>query len=94
MNLLPRTARTLFIGLSFTGVCACNGATTHSATIRPTYDKATGHLKELAFDANDNGRVDDIIVGECGADTAYYQAYWMADMFIYPGPDRVPPSGK
>lgn len=58
MNLLPRTARTLFIGLSFTGVCACNGATTHSATIRPTYDKATGHLKELAFDANGNGRVD------------------------------------
>ena len=48
----------LVIGMLFTGVCGCNGATTHSATIRPSYDKATGQLKELAYDANGDGRVD------------------------------------
>jgi hypothetical protein len=58
VNLLARTARTLIIGLSFTGVCACNGAAKHTATIRPSYDKATGQLKELAYDANGNGRMD------------------------------------
>jgi hypothetical protein len=58
VNLLARTSRTLLIGLSFTGVCACNGAAKHTATIRPSYDKATGQLKELAYDANGNGRVD------------------------------------
>ena len=57
MNLLSRTARTLFIGLSFAGVCACNGAPKHTASIRPSYDKATGQLKELAYDANGNGRM-------------------------------------
>jgi hypothetical protein len=58
VNLLPRTARTLLIGLSLTGVYACNGAAKHTATIRPSYDDATGRLKELAYDANGNGRVD------------------------------------
>ena len=58
MNLLARTTRTLFIGLSLAGVCACNGAAKHTATIRPSYDKATGQLKELAYDANGNGRPD------------------------------------
>jgi hypothetical protein len=45
-------------------------------------------------DANGNGRLNEVIVGECGADTAYEQAYFMADMLLYPGPDRLPPSGK
>jgi len=45
-------------------------------------------------DANGNGRADEILSGECGADVAYQEAYFMADMFIYPGADRVPPSGK
>jgi len=58
VNSFSRTARALFIGLSFTGVCACNGATTHTAAIRPSYDQATGQLRELAYDANGNGRVD------------------------------------
>ena len=58
MNLLTRIARTLLIGLSLTGVYGCNGAATHTATIRPSYDNATGRLKELAYDANGNGRVD------------------------------------
>lgn len=64
--------------------------------MQPIVDELSVLGKNLltGTDANDNGRVDDIVAGECGADTAYYQAYWMADMFIYPGPDRVPPSGK
>ncbi len=45
-------------------------------------------------DVNQNGRLNEIIAGECGADTAYEQAYYMADMLIYPGVDRMPPSGK
>ena len=45
-------------------------------------------------DVNSNGRLEDVLPGECGADVAYKQAYFMADMFIYLGPDRVPPSEK
>jgi serine/threonine protein kinase len=45
-------------------------------------------------DVNENGRLNEVIAGECGADTAYEQAYFMADMFIYPGADRLPPTGK
>ena len=43
--------------------------------------------------ANENGLVDPV-EGECGADTADEQAYFMADMQIYIGEDRLPPSGK
>ncbi len=45
-------------------------------------------------DTNKNGRSDEILPGECGADIAYKQAYFMADMFLYPGADRIPPPGK
>jgi serine/threonine protein kinase len=45
-------------------------------------------------DVNENNRLNEVIAGECGADTAYEQAYFMADMFIYPGADRIPPTGK
>ncbi|MGE5373747.1 MAG: serine/threonine protein kinase, partial [Bacteroidota bacterium] len=41
-------------------------------------------------DANKNGQYE-AIPGECGATDGYYYGYWMADMFIYPGQDRVPP---
>ncbi|HSL44450.1 MAG TPA: protein kinase [Anaerolineales bacterium] len=44
-------------------------------------------------DADQNGFID-LVPGECGGDAAYDHAYWMADMQIYLGPDRVPPSGK
>lgn len=64
--------------------------------MKPIVDEMSIVAKNLltGADVNDNGRVDDILTGECGADTAYYQAYWMADMFIYIGADRVHPSGK
>jgi hypothetical protein len=45
-------------------------------------------------DANENGQLDEAIEGECGADAAYDYAYLMADMLIYSGPNRVPPSEK
>ena len=45
------------------------------------------------IDANENGLIDPV-AGECGADTAYEHAYYMADMQIYTGPDRIPPAGK
>ncbi len=44
-------------------------------------------------DADDNGLVD-AKPGECGADDAYTYAYRMADMFLFPGENRMPPSGK
>ncbi len=45
------------------------------------------------IDINENGIID-AVTGECGADTAYAHAYFMADFQIYVGPDRIPPSGK
>jgi hypothetical protein len=44
-------------------------------------------------DANGNGRIEPI-AGECGATTAYANAYAMADFQIFLGPDRIPPTGK
>jgi len=44
-------------------------------------------------DLNENGIIDPV-AGECGADTAYYHSYYMADFQIYPGTNRVPPTGK
>lgn len=45
-------------------------------------------------DVNGNGRLNEALPGECGADAAYENAYSMADMLIYPGPDRMPPPEK
>ncbi|HSB03292.1 MAG TPA: anti-sigma factor, partial [Anaerolineales bacterium] len=45
------------------------------------------------IDTNGNGFIDPS-AGECGADTAYEHAYFMADMPVYTGSDRIPPSGK
>ena len=44
-------------------------------------------------DANQNGDIE-AVAGECGADEAYKYGYSMADMQIYIGPDRTPPTGK
>jgi hypothetical protein len=44
-------------------------------------------------DTNGNGLVE-AITGECGANDAYTFAYLMADIILYPGEDRVPPTGK
>jgi hypothetical protein len=42
-------------------------------------------------DLNENGIIDPV-TGECGADTAYDHAYYMADLQILPGPNRIPPT--
>jgi serine/threonine protein kinase len=42
----------------------------------------------------DESGIIDAVAGECGADTAYDEAYYMADFQIYPGPDRTPPPGR
>jgi hypothetical protein len=52
-----------------------------------------GNKLVTGVDANQNGLIDPV-AEECGADTAYEHAYFMADMQIYTGPDRLPPSGK
>lgn len=44
-------------------------------------------------DADQDGLVEPL-PGECGADSAYEFAYRLADMPLFPGADRVPPSGK
>jgi hypothetical protein len=44
-------------------------------------------------DANGNGQVE-YIVDECGANGAYDAARFMADLLLYPGPNRIPPTGK
>jgi len=45
-------------------------------------------------DANNNGKFDEAIPGECGANIAYNYAYYMADMLLLPGSNRVPPPQK
>jgi hypothetical protein len=53
-----------------------------------------GNTMLQGHDTNNNGHSDEALAGECGATAAYYYGYWMADMFIYPGTDRVPPPDK
>lgn len=54
----------------------------------------TAHIASLLLygaDANGNGRIE-LIPGECGADAVYETAYLMAEMQIFPGAERIPPS--
>lgn len=44
-------------------------------------------------DTNGDGLVEPVS-GECGANDAYKLAYLMADMLLFPGENRVPPTGK
>ena len=53
-------------------------------------------LADVLLNGNDvdgNGLVD-ATSGECGANDAYTFAYAMAEMYLYPGEDRLPPTGK
>lgn len=47
-------------------------------------------LMVYGVDTNANGLIEPII-GEGGADTAYYEAYKLADMPLLPGEHRIPP---
>jgi hypothetical protein len=55
--------------------------------------EALGDVLMNGNDADGNGLVD-AIAGECGANDAYTFAYALADMYLYPGEDRIPPTGK
>jgi serine/threonine protein kinase len=71
----------------------------NETTFGPEMEPIVSQLKVLGnqlvhgVDVNKNGIID-AIAGECGADTAYFHSYYMADFQIYPGPDRTPPTGK
>lgn len=47
-------------------------------------------------DTNGNGQIDQAerVAGECGAEGAYDDATFIADLLLYLGPDRLPPTGK
>jgi serine/threonine protein kinase len=51
---------------------------------------ALGNTLLPGEDADGNGRIEPI-AGECGATDAYNDAGFLADMLLYPGPDRIPP---
>jgi hypothetical protein len=55
--------------------------------------EALGDVLINGKDADANGLVD-ATSGECGANDAYTFGYAMADMYLYPGDNRVPPTGK
>jgi len=63
--------------------------------MKPTIEQLSslGNNLVSGTDANENGFIEPV-AGECGADTAYEHAYFMADMQIYIGPDRTAPAGK
>jgi hypothetical protein len=50
----------MWIVLAAVCVCACSDPERErlKATTKPTYDRTTGKLKELTYDANKNGRID------------------------------------
>jgi serine/threonine protein kinase len=64
--------------------------------MEPTVSELSFLGKQLlsGADTNENGRLNEALPGECGADAAYENAYAMADMFLYPGPGRIPPAEK
>ncbi|MGZ9222312.1 MAG: serine/threonine protein kinase [Anaerolineales bacterium] len=71
----------------------------NETTFGPGMEPITSQLSLLGkqlvqgVDVNENGIID-TVAGECGADTAYFHAYYMADFQIYTGAGRIPPSGK
>jgi hypothetical protein len=52
--------RRILLWLALASLCACSDPEKERlrATTKPTYDTATGKLKELTYDANKNGRID------------------------------------
>jgi serine/threonine protein kinase len=88
-NLTGWTNQLLDLALKLNG-------TTFGPDMKPIIDEMSslGNTMLQGHDINNNGRSDEALAGECGATAGYYYAYWMADMFIYPGQERVPPPDK
>ncbi len=63
--------------------------------MKPVLDEMSVLSRNLVrgTDAEGNGLIDPV-PGECGADAAYEYGWYMADMHLFPGADRIPPSGK
>lgn len=63
--------------------------------MKPIVDEMSALSRNLlnGVDADENGLIDPV-AGECGADAAYEYGWYMADMYLFPGADRIPPSGK
>lgn len=55
--------------------------------------ESLGDMLVRGNDADQDGLVEPL-PDECGADSAYEFAYNMADMPLFPGENRIPPSGK
>jgi len=55
-----RAASAIISGIAIAALSACSNADARQSksTIRPTYDKQTGKLIELAYDSNHDGRPD------------------------------------
>jgi hypothetical protein len=63
--------------------------------MKPIIDEMAVLGDQLFRGLDQNGnRLIEPIEGECGVGLAYEQGWYMVDMPIYIGPDRVPPSGK
>jgi hypothetical protein len=54
----PRTTGIWLVSLAMFAGCSDTGDPRLKATTNATYDKATGKLTELTYDANKNGRID------------------------------------
>ena len=69
--------------------------TPFGSDMKPIIDEMSllGQNLMSGVDADHNGLVAPI-TGECGADLTYEYGWYMADMPVYVGPERVPPSGK
>jgi hypothetical protein len=69
--------------------------TPFGSEMEPIISQMSQLSKQLVqgVDVDENGIIDPV-AGECGADTAYFHSYYMADFQIYPGSERIPPSGK
>jgi len=63
-----------------------------SAEMEPIISDILGLSSKMlyGFDSDNSGQIE-INPGECGADQAYIQSYFLADMPLLPGPDRIPP---
>jgi len=68
-------------------------ATPFNSKMEPLIADMTALSVKIVSGVDSNGNeLIEPIVGECGADTAYEHAYYMADMPLFIGERRVPPS--
>jgi hypothetical protein len=69
--------------------------TSFGPEMKPTIDELSKLGSQLlnGVDTNGNGNIDPM-EGECGAENAYKYGTYLADFTIFPGSNRIPPTGK